>query len=76
MSTELIVDARGLAPPEPMEKALAALTQLERGARLRLLIHREPMPLYRILQNNGYRWRTLPQDDGTYEITIWEPAID
>lgn len=74
MVADLVVDARGLAPPEPMERALKALSELQRDQRLRFMIHREPMPLYRILQNNGYQWRTRVLDDGTFEITIWEPA--
>ena len=34
------------------------------------LIDREPVPLYRILEKNGYRYRTSPRDDYTYEIVI------
>jgi uncharacterized protein (DUF2249 family) len=68
---DLVVDACWLQPPEPMEKAVAALESLTPGQRIRFLIHREPMPLYRMLQQNDYRWRTTQRADGTYEILIW-----
>ncbi len=70
---DLVVDARELDPPEPMERVLEALTQLRAGQRLRLRIHREPYPLYRILDRNGYAWRTASEPDGNFEVLIWEP---
>jgi uncharacterized protein (DUF2249 family) len=72
-SDDLIVDARGLAPPGPMERVLDALTQLRAGQRLRLQIHREPFPLYRILDQNSYAWKTSRDPDGNFEVLIWEP---
>lgn len=74
MVADLIVDVRGLDPPEPMERVLGALAELQREQRLLFRIHREPFPLYRILRNNGYQWQTRVLDDGTFEITIWEPS--
>lgn len=68
---DLVVDACWLQPPEPMEKVVAALERLQPGQRVRFLIHREPMPLYRMLQQNDYRWRTAQREDGVYEIMIW-----
>ena len=70
---DLIVDARGLDPPEPMERVLDALTVLKKGQRLRFRIHREPFPLYRILQQNGYGWEATCDPDGNFEVLIWEP---
>jgi hypothetical protein len=68
---ERLVDARWLEPPEPFELTLAALEVLEPGEHLRLLIHREPLLLFPILQEWGYGYRTHACDDGTYEILIW-----
>lgn len=68
---DLVVDACWLAPPEPMEKVVAALEALQPGQRVRFLIHREPLGLYRVLEKNDYRWRTTQQADGTYEVLIW-----
>jgi uncharacterized protein (DUF2249 family) len=53
-----ILDLRALPPPEPMERVLAALDVLPDGARLRVLLAREPHPLYGILARTGYRWQT------------------
>lgn len=70
---DLVVDVRGLEPPEPMERVLDALTRLQRGQKLRLQIHREPFPLYRILDQNDYAWRTTRDAQGDFEVLIWEP---
>ena len=70
---DLIVDARGLEPPEPMERVLDALTILQKGQRLRFRLHREPFPLYRILRQNGYGWEATRDPEGNYEVLIWEP---
>ena len=70
MSDPLVVDARGLAPPEPMERTLTALDELKEGQELLLLLYREPFPLYGILQRNGYSHRAEVLPDGTYQIFI------
>ena len=70
MKKEILVDARWLEPPEPMERVLAALDGLRAGDRVRFLIHREPLPLYPILKQLGYGHRTHPLPDGCYEILI------
>ncbi len=65
------LDVRGLEPPEPLEKVLDALDRLPAGDQLCMLIEREPRPLYRILANNGYAYRTATLPDFLYEVTIW-----
>ncbi|NEX62270.1 DUF2249 domain-containing protein [Noviherbaspirillum galbum] len=60
----------GLEPPEPMERVLDALSRLAPQDSLRMLIDREPVPLYRILRQNRYRHDTTARDDGLYEILI------
>lgn len=70
MAENLLVDARWLQPPQPMEMTLDALDLLEPGADLVLLIHREPGPLYSILAQNGYTHSTERQEDGTFLIRI------
>jgi uncharacterized protein (DUF2249 family) len=67
---EILIDARWLEPPEPMEKALHTLALLKPGQTIRLLLHREPFPLYLILREKGYVHETLPQPDGSYVILI------
>ncbi len=70
MPQEILVDARWLEAPEPMEKALSALASLRPGQRLRFLLHREPFPLYGILDDMGFVHRTTPLADGSFEILI------
>lgn len=66
-----LLDVGGLEPPEPMVRILEALDTLSDSESLRVLIDREPVPLYRILLRNGYQYRTTPQDDQRYEVLIW-----
>jgi TusA-related sulfurtransferase len=71
---QILVDARGLEPPEPMEKVMQTLALLRPAQTIRLLLHREPFPLYPILAERGYRHATTPQDDGSYVILIRQSA--
>ena len=72
---EILVDARGLEPPEPMEKVMQTLALLRPGQTIRMLLHREPFPLYAILAERGYRHETRMEADGSYVILI-RPAGD
>jgi len=67
---EILLDARGLQPPEPLERVLDALDEVTPGKRLRMLVDREPLPLYRILERNGLRYRSTVRDDGSFEVAI------
>jgi len=67
---EILVDARGLEPPEPMEKAVQVLALLRPGQSIRMLLHREPFPLYALLAERGYRHETRMEADGSYVILI------
>lgn len=70
MPDDILVDARWLDPPEPMERAMDAIGRREPGQRIRMLLHREPIPLYGMLKQFGLRYRTTPIEDGCYEILI------
>jgi len=67
---EILVDARGLEPPEPMERVMQTLSLLRPGQAIRLLLHREPFPLYPLLAERGYRHVTRMDADGSYVILI------
>ena len=69
-ANEILVDARGLEPPEPMEKVLQTLALLRPDQSIRLLLHREPFPLYALLPDRGYRHDTRMEADGSYVILI------
>jgi len=71
MDTDITLDVRGLEPPEPLERVMDALPRLEPGRRLRLLIHREPHPLYALLARRGFAYSARALDGPEYEILIW-----
>lgn len=66
-----IIDARSMEPPEPFVRTMAALDEIAVGEKLLLLLAREPHPLYRALDINGFSYRTERAPDGTVEILIW-----
>jgi uncharacterized protein (DUF2249 family) len=70
MPPEVLVDARWLEPPEPMEQVLVALNRLRPGQRIRFLLHREPHPLYGMLEKMGYTHRAQAIADDCFEILI------
>lgn len=70
---DIVVDGRGLEPPEPMELVLAALEHLQPGQRVRFLIHRQPYPLYDLLRRHRYRYETTKLASGEFEIVISGP---
>ena len=63
------LDNRGLQPPEPMVRILAALGELGDGDEVVALMDREPMLLYRELQRRGFTWEFGGSDDG-YVLTV------
>lgn len=63
------LDVRGLEPPAPMMRIMEALARAPQQA-LRVRIHREPFPLYELLAERGFGWRSTPLADGTYELLI------
>ena len=72
--TPVIVDARGLMPPEPLNLTLEALDTMPPDGEVLLLIYREPTPLYDILRRNGYTHRTEATDGGEFHIHIRHAA--
>lgn len=68
------IDARELEPPEPFERVMEALSGLGHGDQILLILNREPFPLYRVLERNGYRYHATPFPDGRFEILIQEAS--
>lgn len=66
----IVLDVGGLEPPEPMVRILEALDTLAPRQSLRVLIDREPHPLYRVLQRHGHAWRTSALAGGRFELVI------
>jgi uncharacterized protein (DUF2249 family) len=63
------LDLRGLQPPEPIWRILDELQRAPR-ARLRVILPHEPLPLYGLLQERGFRWSGKTRGDGGYELFI------
>ncbi len=66
-----VIDARGLEPPEPFVLTMEALDTLGAGEKLLLILTREPHPLFRALQINGFVHAVERKPDGNVEILIW-----
>jgi tRNA 2-thiouridine synthesizing protein A len=67
----MILDNRGLEPPQPMMRTLAALENLKKNEKLTIINDRRPMFLYEQLEELGYKNRTEQQIDGSYNIEIF-----
>jgi len=64
------LDNRGLTPPQPMMRTLAALEELEDGEALMIINDRKPMFLYPELEALGYTHETSEREDGSFQIII------
>lgn len=69
----IVIDAREMEPPEPFVATMDALDAMDPGHKLLLILTREPYPLYRALQKQGYAYQTEVTMQGTIEILIWRP---
>lgn len=71
MRREHVLDVTDLERPGPLQAVLAAVDSLPDGDYLRLLIKREPVLLYPLLQLQGFEYETklLPSD--IYQVLIW-----
>ncbi len=65
-----LIDGRGMEPPQPLELAVAELATLAPGEELVMLLNCEPLPLYAILDQNGFRHTSAHRADGSNEIHI------
>lgn len=66
-----VIDGRQLEPPEPFIQTMEALDAIPPGQCVLLILVREPFPLYRALELNGYAWRTRRSEEGDFEVLIW-----
>jgi len=70
----LVVDVRGLEPPEPMVRVLERLDALRPGQRLVVLHERRPMLLYPQLEDRGFTHETEEPEPGLVRIVVRCPA--
>lgn len=69
-ATSVPLDVRGLEPPEPMMKILAALEVLRPGCELRALTDRKPIHLLEELDTRGVAHETVELADGSWLNTF------
>lgn len=70
-SNKILLDVRGLAPPEPMQRVLQTLAGLPPRAVLTVNIHREPIFLYEIIDADDWRRSSRQLASNHWEINIW-----
>jgi hypothetical protein len=63
------LDLRGLQPPEPIVRIFEALERAP-DEPLRAVLPHEPVPLYALLRERGFRYSGAPRADGAYELLI------
>jgi uncharacterized protein (DUF2249 family) len=63
---EIEVDTRGLEPPEPMMRILAAVESLKPGATIRARTDRNPIHLQAELDTRGVRYTSNETCDGSW----------
>ncbi len=63
------LDLRGLQPPEPIVRIFQALERSP-GEPLRAILPHEPVPLYTLLRERGFRYAGTTRPDGGYELLI------
>ncbi|GEM_PF-889350 len=71
----VVLDNRGLEPPQPMLRILEALETLPERATLLAINEREPLFLYPELAARGYAYQTTPQADGSFHIAIGRGTV-
>lgn len=71
IAMERRIDVRELEPPEPLELGLEMAHSLRSGEYLRMLHRREPYPLYRLLEQDGFHYLLHSGVECPFEILIW-----
>lgn len=69
-SAHMVVDVRGMTPPQPLDLTLSALASLERGQRLLQINERVPVFLLPLLDERGFAYAIDEDDRGTL-VHIW-----
>ncbi len=68
-----LIDARGFEPPQPFEMVMEAIIDLLSGESITVLLDRMPMPLFRVLDRDGYKHTESIRPDAVVEIRITAP---
>lgn len=69
---EIILDVSELPAPEPFEKIMQAVAGLAENEYLRVAHRRQPLLLYKPLQENGFDFHVQKADATAFDIFIWQ----
>ena len=69
----VLLDNRGLSPPEPMLRILTALESLTPGGQIIAKMDRRPIFLFPELDERGYTYSCDPAGEGGFLLTITRP---
>jgi hypothetical protein len=69
------LDARDLPPPEPLQKTMERLVELDESTVFVQLNDRVPQFLFPKLDERGVAYETVETDDGVL-TAIWQPASE
>ncbi len=58
---------------EPFGKIMAAVSALADGERLELVAPFEPVPLYKVLERQGFQHETVQVNTDCWQITFYKP---
>ena len=68
-SAAVVMDLRGLEPPQPIVRIFEALERAS-GEPLLVVLPHEPHPLYGLLREHGFECAGAQRADGGFELTI------
>ena len=71
---EITLDVISLPPPEPMQKILTALAQLNSGQVLKVIHRRQPFPLFEQLLKSGWEYQCNKLSDELFHIYIFKES--
>lgn len=67
------LDLRGMAPPEPMMRIMAELPTLGEGEALEAVLPHEPVPLYAMLDQQGWAHELVSNEPGACVVRVKRP---
>lgn len=68
----ILVDVRGLEPPQPLLKIFEILENLKGDEALYITHERKPVHLYPKLKDAGYKFLTEETSEDLYTIKVWK----
>ena len=71
MKSPVFLDVSLLASPEPFQRILEALAEVEKDQYLLVKHRKEPIPLYGVLREGSFVFLTHSLGESDYRVAIW-----